>query len=54
MKGSFFDAVDQAHEQYKERHRQERPFVDDACQCMSCRSDCAGIAPCEAGEGKDS
>lgn len=31
----------------------DRPFVDDTCQCPSCRSDCAGIVPCVAGEGKD-
>lgn len=24
----------------------EAPFVDDVCQCVVCRSDCAGIVAC--------
>lgn len=25
----------------------EAAIIDDECTCVSCRSDCAGIVPCE-------
>jgi len=44
---SIFDQIDQAHEAYKARHRRNERLVTDECGCTACRSDMAGIVPCE-------
>lgn len=44
---SIFDKIDEAHQAYLKRHKDAEHLVDDECTCVSCRSDCAGIVPCE-------
>lgn len=43
---SIFDAIDEAHERYIERHRNAEKLVTDECNCPACRSDVAGLVPC--------
>ncbi len=51
---SIFDDIDDAHRRYVARHKRDEKLVDDVdpadrepCSCPPCRSDLAGIVPCE-------
>ncbi|GLV28148.1 hypothetical protein TomTYG75_06720 [Sphingobium sp. TomTYG75] len=49
---SFLDRLDDAYERYKARHRNDERLVTDECECPACRSDMAGLVPCQR-EPKD-
>lgn len=49
---SIFDKIEQAHDAYLRRHAAAQRLVDDCCQCPTCRSDMAGIAPCDGDQSE--
>ena len=49
---SIFDKIEQAHDAYLRRHAAAQRLVDDCCQCTTCRSDMAGIAPCDGDQSE--